>query len=122
MISFVETDQRVSIREQLADTGGSAILMNTFRVEPEEAEQLLAAWAKDAEWMKQQPGFISTQLYRGIAGSGTFVNHAVWESVAHFQRAFNNPEFRKTLGHYPPSTVASPHLFRKIAVAGICVG
>jgi hypothetical protein len=31
--------------------------------------------------MKQQPGFISTQLHRGTAGSTTLVNVAVWESA-----------------------------------------
>ena len=30
---------------------------------------LLEAWESDANWMKQQPGCISTQLHRGIAGS-----------------------------------------------------
>ncbi len=38
-------------------------------VEPEEAERLQEAWASDAAFMKQQPGFISTQLHRGIGGS-----------------------------------------------------
>jgi len=90
-------------------------------VKPEEADRLLEAWTADAAWMKRQPGFISTQLHRGIAGSGTFLNYAVWESTAHFREAFSNPEFRTKLVHYPPSAVASPHLFRKVAVPNICV-
>jgi hypothetical protein len=49
------------------------------------------------------------------------VNVAVWESVDAFRRAFSDPEFRARLGDYPPSTVASPHLFTKVAVPGICV-
>jgi heme-degrading monooxygenase HmoA len=72
--------------------------------------------------MKRQPGFISTQLHRGIAGSTTFMNYAVWESVGHFRAAFNNPDFQKALEHYPPSAVASPHLFTRVAVPNICVG
>lgn len=35
---------------------------------------LLQAWENDANWMKQQPGYISTQLHRGIAGSTVFLN------------------------------------------------
>jgi len=32
-----------------------------------------------------------------------------------------NPEFTAKLSAYPPSTVATPHLFqKKIAVPGIC--
>ena len=69
----------------------------------------------------RQPGFISAQLHRGIGGSRVFVNYAVWESTAHFKRAFTNPEFQSKLGQYPPSAVASPHLFSKVAVPGMCV-
>jgi heme-degrading monooxygenase HmoA len=121
MLSIVEMDERVTILNQLADAGGQVILINKFTVKPEDAEQLLDAWAKDAAWMKQQPGFIATQLHRGIAGSSVFLNYAVWESTAHFRRAFTNPDFQNKLAHYPASAVASPHLFRKAAVPGICV-
>lgn len=121
MVAFVEMDERVSVRDQLEDTGGPVILINKFTVKPDEAEHLVSAWAHDAAWMKRQPGFISAQLHRGIAGSGVFLNYAVWESTAHFRAAFTNPEFQARLSHYPSSAIASPHLFRKIAVPGICV-
>jgi heme-degrading monooxygenase HmoA len=96
-------------------------LINTFKVTPEDAEALLEAWAADAAYLKTKPGFISTQLYRGIAGSAVFINQAVWESVAAFRSAFGDPQFQATFGRYPDSTVASPHLFQKVAVPGICV-
>jgi heme-degrading monooxygenase HmoA len=121
MVAFVQMDEKVSIQEQLEDTGGPVILINKFTVHPDQAEQLLRAWGDDAAWMKRQPGFISTQLHRGVAGSGVFLNYAVWESTAHFRAAFTDPEFRDKLDHYPSSTVVCPHLFRKVAVAGICV-
>jgi hypothetical protein len=56
----------------------------------------------------------------GIAGSGVFLNYAVWESTVHFKRAFTNPEFDAKLARYPGSAVVSPHLFRKVSVPGIC--
>jgi heme-degrading monooxygenase HmoA len=71
--------------------------------------------------MKQQPGFISTQLHRGIGGSSVFVNYAVWESVEHFKGAFSDPEFQAKMKDYPSSAEASPHLLKKVAVPGICV-
>jgi hypothetical protein len=37
------------------------------------------------------------------------------------RQAFTNPEFRARLGQCPSSAVGSPHLFRKVAVPGICV-
>ena len=117
----VEMDNHVTLFEQLAQEVGPVILVNTFRVEPEDAEALLEAWATDAAYLKSKPGFISTQLHRGIAGSSTFLNVAVWESVEAFRAAFGDPAFQATFARYPDSTVASPHLFQKVAVPGICV-
>ena len=49
-------------------------------------------------------------------------NYAVWESKAYFRVAFTHPEFRAKLSAYPASAVASPHLFQRVAVPGVCVG
>jgi heme-degrading monooxygenase HmoA len=121
MPTFVEMDEQTTLSAQIEEKVGPVILINTFTVNAHEAAQLLKAWAADAAWMKQQPGFISSQLHRGIGGSSVFLNYAVWESSEDFKRAFTHPEFRSHLGHYPPSTVASPHLFQKVAIPGVCV-
>jgi heme-degrading monooxygenase HmoA len=123
MPRFVEMDATVSLADQLLDDGGGpVVLVNIFVVPPEDADALLNAWSRDAAVMQRQPGFVSTQLHRGIAGSGIFLNYAVWQSTAHFREAFANPEFRTQLGAYPASATASPHLFRKTEVPGICTG
>jgi heme-degrading monooxygenase HmoA len=88
MATFVEMDERVPLAAQMEETLGPVVLVNTFTVESDEVAPLLKAWAADAAWMKQQPGFISTQLHRGIGGSRVFLNYAVWESSEHFKRAF----------------------------------
>jgi quinol monooxygenase YgiN len=122
MAKFVEMDERVGIFEQMEEDVGPVILINKFSVAPEEFDQFLKGWASEAEKFKEQPGFISTQLHKGIGRSGTFVNYAVWETIAHFKNAVNkvmDPNDR--MSAYPPSTVASPHLFKKVAVPGICV-
>jgi quinol monooxygenase YgiN len=122
MARLVEMDERVAIFTQMEENVGPVILINKFSVNQEDFDKFLKAWATEAEKFKQQPGFISTQLHRGIGGSGTFINYAVWESAAHFKRAVNNvmnPLDR--MSAYPASTVASPHLFKKVAVPGICV-
>ncbi len=121
MIQLAEMDRTVALTRQLEDTGGPVILINKFDVNAEDVEQFLAAWADDARYFKRQPGYISAQLHRGIAGSGVFLNVAVWESVELFRRALTAPEFRAKLSSYPPSAVSSPHLFRKLAVSNICV-
>jgi heme-degrading monooxygenase HmoA len=122
MPKFLEMDANVALNDQLRDDAdGPVVLINTFVVRPEDADALLKAWSRDASIMKRQPGFISTQLHRGVAGSGAFLNYAVWQSVAHFRDAFENPEFKAQLGSYPESATISPHLFRKVEVPGICV-
>ncbi len=121
MVNFEEMDKTVTVFEQMEHNVGPVILINKFTVKPEETDQLLRAWSADASVMKQQPGYISTQLYQAIGGSCVYLNYAVWESVEDFKRAFNNPEFQAKFADYPPSTVASPHLFEKMAVPGFCV-
>ena len=122
MAKLVEMDNRVSIFTQMEQDVGPVILINKFSVDPQEFDQFLKGWAIEAEKFKEQPGFISTQLHKGIGGSGTFVNYAVWESAEHFKRAVNkvmDPQDR--MSDYPPSTTASPHLFKKVAISGVCV-
>jgi quinol monooxygenase YgiN len=87
-----EMDERVTYMQQLQQEGGPVVLVNVFNVAPEDADRFLEAWAYDAEFMKQQPGFVSTQLHRGTAGSSTFVNVAEWESAAALGEAFRSPE------------------------------
>jgi hypothetical protein len=58
---------------------------------------------------------------KGIGGSGIFVNYAVWESTAQLKKAVNNTDLQTRLSKSPHSTVISPHIFKKVAVAGICV-
>ncbi len=120
MPTFVEMGRAVTLGDQLKTAETPVVLINTFVVAPEDGERFLDAWTADAGVMKAQPGFISTQLHQGIAGSGVFLNYAVWQSVADFRAAFGNPEFQARLADYPDTTAVSPHLFRKIAVAGIC--
>jgi heme-degrading monooxygenase HmoA len=115
-----EMDERVTYLQQLQEDGGRpVVLINVFNVAPEDAERLLEAWADDVAFMKEQAGFISTQLHRGTAGSSTFVNVAEWESARALGDAFRSPEFQGHVERYPDSAVASPHVFKKVAVPGI---
>lgn len=122
MPQFEELDRTVTLNEQLDEGGGPFILVNILTVDPSDADRLIEAWSTDAAVMKSRKGFISTQLYRGIAGSGTFMNHAVWESVAAYKSARLDTKDRDAArGLYPASLIASPHLFRPMAVPGVCV-
>jgi quinol monooxygenase YgiN len=122
MARFVEMDEQVTISKQMEEDIGPVVFINKFNVSPGDVDEFLKRWAADAAAFKQQPGFISAQLHRGIAGSGTFINYAVWESTTHLKRAVNNVGVQSRLSKYPASIVISPHIFKKVAVPGICVG
>ena len=122
MPDFKELNDKVSLADQMQmNEDGSIVLVNIFTIDLADEEALLSAWKHDADFMRAQPGYISTQLHKAIGGSGTFVNYAIWENVESFRNAFASPEFQKRIGDYPDSAVASPHLFKKIAVPGHCV-
>ncbi len=118
---FEELDAVVTLAEQMQSDESPIVLINIFTVDRDDEEALLKAWAHDADFMKAQPGYISTQLHKGLAGSSTFINYATWQDVESFRNAFTNPEFQRRISEYPASAVASPHLFKKLSVPNHCV-
>ena len=120
MLSLHPLDPMVPIGQQLQSPATPVVLVNLFTVAEGDIPTLLAAWENDANWMKRQPGFISTQLHRAIGGSCMSMNYAVWETVDHFRTAFTHPDFVNGLASYPASAIAMPHLFSKVAVSNLC--
>lgn len=114
-------DPAFPIQRQIAIEAAPVVLVNVFTLDKADEPTFLEVWRDDAEFMKRQPGFISTQLHRAIGESPTYLNTAVWESTAAFRAAFSHPEFVAKLSAYPSSAVATPHLFQKVAVPGVCV-
>jgi len=113
-------DEKFPIERQLGVAAAPVVLINLFFLEAADEKAFLDAWTDDAAFMKRQPGFISTQLHRAIGESPTYLNYAVWDSTETFRAAFSHPDFIAKLSAYPSSAVASPHLFQKVAVTGIC--
>ncbi|WP_419688955.1 antibiotic biosynthesis monooxygenase family protein [Burkholderia theae] len=120
MSQFKPMDPNFPIQQQLGIAAEPVVLVNVFTLAPADEADFLATWKNDAEFMKRQPGFISTQLHRAIGDSPTYLNYAIWESTDAFRAAFTHPEFVAKLSAYPSSAVVSPHLFQKVGVAGIC--
>ncbi len=88
----------------------SVILINPFDVPAGKDEEALAFWEKAADYMRTQPGFISTRLHKAIVPWARFrlINVAEWESSAHFEAAVNSAEFKtltepymEEFPHYP---------------------
>ncbi len=123
MLKIKELDEFVPFERQLQEnTDGPVVLGILFTMTPEDVEAFKNAWARDAAFTKAQPGFISAQLHQGIGTSTTFLDYAVFESVAALRAMMRQPEFGPLRQIYPDSATASLHLFRRVAVAGICLG
>jgi hypothetical protein len=45
--------------------------------------------------------------------------YSVWESTALLKKALSNIDLKELQSDYP--AIASPHIFKKVAVPGICV-
>lgn len=121
MLRLKPLDPSFPISRQLGTDATPVVLVNLFTLDPADEADFLKVWQDDAAFMKRQPGFISTQLHRALGENPTYLNYAVWESNAHFRAAFAHPEFKASLAAYPASAIASPHLFQRVAVPGICV-
>ena len=116
MINMSEMSEDVSLRQQMEESDvRPVILINKFTVAAEDVDAMVEAWKRDADFFRGQPGYISTQLHKGIGESRVFINYAEWRSVEDFKNAFNQPEFINYMKQYPDSVVASPHLFEKVS-------
>lgn len=88
----------------------NVVLINPFEVPEGKEDEALQMWKRAADFMRQQPGFISTKLHKAITPNARFhlVNVAEWETVEHFQSVSNNAEFQRIIAgsmeaypHYP---------------------
>ncbi len=121
MTKVIEMDEKVNFGAQLQQDVGAVVLIITFTVNPEDEEKFVKTWTSAAEISKKTSGVISAQLYRGIAGSRIFVSYHVFESTEAIRQQYKNPDFPSKLSEYPASIVTSSHVFKKVAVSGICL-
>ena len=120
MSHFKPMDPNFPIQQQLGIDAEPVVLVNVFTLDPADEADFLAVRKGNAGFMKRQPGFISTRPHRAPGDSPADFNCAPRESTDAFRAAFTHPEFVAKRPARPSSAVASPHLFQKVAVAGIC--
>lgn len=85
-------------RATLDPAAGYAVLINTFSVEPDRADALVAALSKATEeMMGGQPGFVSANLH--VSGDRRrVVNYAQWRSREDYEAMANRPEVKAHMG------------------------
>lgn len=87
----------------------SVILINPFEVpDGTNDEDFLRGWERAADYMRQQPGFVSTRLHRALRPDARFrfVNLAEWESPQDFQSAVGSEQFREIAKAAAPGSPA----------------
>lgn len=87
----------------------SVILINPFELPAgTNDEDFLRGWERAADYMRRQPGFVSTRLHRALAPDARFrfVNVAEWESPQAFQAAVGSEEFREIASGAAPGSPA----------------
>ena len=90
------------------------VLINPFTVEAEHVEKFLEAWHAAADYLRKQPGFMSTKLHRSLDANARFrfVNVAIWKSPKEFSTAVGTPEFQEIAAAMPTGAIGSPALYR----------
>ncbi|MEU3353827.1 antibiotic biosynthesis monooxygenase family protein [Streptomyces sp. NPDC037389] len=80
----------------------------TVHAAPEEFE---AAFARTAEYMARQPGFLRHTLARHVDRPGHYVNIAEWEDAASFEAAVAHPGFRPHAAGLRALSSSEPDLY-----------
>ena len=91
-------------------------VINPFEVPQGREEEALSMWEVFADYFRQQPGYISTELHKAI-GDGAkfhFINIAKWESAEAFQAALGKPELGEIAKGLPDDIPHYPGLYEVI--------
>ncbi|MBA0049139.1 antibiotic biosynthesis monooxygenase family protein [Mycobacteroides sp. LB1] len=72
------------------------VFINVFEVAAEKVDAFLAGWRKRAEFMTEQPGFLSFRIHRAVVPGARFqlVNIATWESIEALTTATSGDRFQ----------------------------
>lgn len=72
----------------------------SYRVKHEDVETFLEAWKKANDFLKKQPGHVSSTLHRAISANPAFrfVNVAKWKTVDDFRDATQAVGYQEAAG------------------------
>jgi heme-degrading monooxygenase HmoA len=80
--------------------GNVVTLINVFETKPEKQQELIDAWIRFTEEVKEEPGFIGAALHKSTDGARV-INYAHWRSEADFGSFLNkHGEQFAQLGRY----------------------
>ncbi len=94
----------------------SVTLINPFEVPEGKEEEALAFWDTVADFMRKQPGFISTRLHKAIVPWARFrlINVAEWRSKEDFEAVISSDTFKQLTEPYMEIFPHFPGLYEVI--------
>jgi hypothetical protein len=91
------------------------VLINVFEVPAGSVDAAIGYWEAARDFLRAQPGYVSTQLHQSLAPDARFqlVNVARWDSAAAFQAAMRR--MQQDLRVPPPEGLRfTPALYRVV--------
>ena len=72
----------------------------SYKVRDEDVDNFLNAWDRANDFLKKQPGHVSTTLHRAMSSSPPFrfVNVAKWKTVEDFRKATQSTGYQEASG------------------------
>ena len=95
----------------------NVVLINPFEIPQHVSDDdFLAGWQRAADYLRTQPGFVSTRLHRAISPDPRFrfINVAECESPQHFHAAVTDPAFTGLAKNSPPNHPALYEVARTV--------
>lgn len=89
----------ISYAGSSADNDTAVVLINPFVVPDGKLDEALAMWELARDFLKDQPGYISTELHQSLSPDAPYrlINVAQWESAALFKAAIARMHASKIL-------------------------
>ena len=78
-----------SVPAQADDHSQNVILINAFTVPADKIDEAIAMWEMARDFLKEQPGYVSTKLHRSLSPDAKYllINVAEWESPETYKAA-----------------------------------
>ena len=93
----------------------NVVLINAFTVPAEKIDEAIAMWEMARDFLKEQPGYVSTKLHRSLSPDAKYllINVAQWETSETYKAATSLMRKEASLPRIE-GVVPSPGLYKVI--------
>ena len=100
---------------QADEMSKNTVLINTFTVPADKLEETIVYWEQARDFLKEQPGYVSTKLHQSLSPDAKYllVNVAEWTSPEAFKAANAQMQEKASLPKIE-GVIPGPGLYRVI--------